>query len=111
MEKHVQQNASLQIAHQTTRVTESWKVITNKTCRMHAVQLNRLLIRKHQKKRDHTEDLCSVVRMALKHILRMTTRECAENRDGDQKQAVVNNTQTMYKISMFRKRQIISSLP
>jgi hypothetical protein len=40
----------------------------------------------------------------------MTTRECAENRDGDQRQAVVNNTQTMFKISVFRKRQIISSL-
>lgn len=36
-------------------MTESWKVITNKTCSMHAVQLGRLLIRKKQKKREHTE--------------------------------------------------------
>jgi len=111
MEKPVQQNARLHIAHQTTRVIESLKVITNKTCSMHAVQLDRLLIRKHQTKRYHTEDLWSAGRMVLKHIFRMTKREWTENRDGDQSQAVVNNIQTMCKISMFFKMQIISSLP
>jgi len=78
---------------------------------MHAVQLDRLLIRKHQKYIHHTEDLCSAGRIPLKHILKMTTWECAENRDSDQRQAVVNNIRTAYKIATFRKRQIISSLP
>jgi hypothetical protein len=57
LENPVQQNARLHTANQTARMTESWKVKKNRTCSMHEVrQLDRLLVRKHLKKRDHIED-------------------------------------------------------